>query len=164
MTIGIFSDVHDNLASLTKAFSLLQAKGVQKAVFCGDFCSPIVAKFMGSFGGEIHCVFGNGDGDRFMIARIANSECRNLVLHGESAEIELDGRRIAINHYPLLGRALAHTGDYNAVFSGHTHIAHQEYVKECLWLNPGEIMAWKGDATLALYETTSNTANIVSVG
>src|SRR5260221_5344795 len=164
MLIGVFSDVHDNLANLKAAFELLRGKGIQKAIFCGDFCSPIVAKIMGSFGGEIHCVFGNGDGDRFTISRLATSECRNVVLHGESAEIELDGKRIAVNHYPLLGRALAHTGDYSAVFSGHTHVAHHEYIKNCLWLNPGEIMGWKGAPSLALYETSNNTANIVTVG
>ena len=160
MKIAIFSDVHDNLLSLTKALSYFEAAKVKKAVFCGDFCSPIVAKVMGSFGGEIHCVFGNGDGDRFTIARVANSESRNLILHGEYAEIQLGGKRIAINHYPLLGRSLAHTGDYDAVFSGHTHIATKEYIKNCLWLNPGEIMGWKGHPTIAYYETDDNSANI----
>ena len=161
MKIAIFSDVHDNLSSLTRAFSYFETENIRKAIFCGDFCSPIVAKVMGSFRGDIHCVFGNGDGDRFTVARVANTESRNLILHGEYAEIEVEGRRIAINHYPLLGRALAHTGDYDAVFSGHTHIASKEYVKNCLWLNPGEVMGWKATPTIACYETIDNSARIL---
>ena len=32
-----------------------------------------------------------------------------LVLHGEWAEIEIAGRRVAMTHYPLYGQALART-------------------------------------------------------
>ena len=76
----------------------------------------------------------------------------------------LGGVRIAVTHYPLYGRALAATGDYAAVFSGHTHEVRQERLGDCLWLNPGEVMGWKGPATCAVYDTATRQAEIVTLG
>ena len=163
MRIGVFSDVHDNLGNLRKMLELFKSRGIATLIFCGDFCSPIPARVMGRFPGEIHCVFGNGDGDRFTIANVARTDSPNLRLHGEHAELTFDGVRIAVTHYPLYGRALARTGDYDAVFSGHTHEVKEERVNGCLWLNPGEILGWKGDATCAIYDAETRRAEIVRI-
>jgi len=162
MLIGVFSDVHDNLENLHKALSVFKARGAEALIFCGDFCSPIPSRVMGGeFDGDIHVVFGNGDGDPFMISNIANTQYPNLKLHGQHAELELGGVKIAVTHYPFYAQALARTGDYQAVFSGHTHVQHEERFGDCLWLNPGEILGWKGKATCAIYDTTTNSAEII---
>ena len=163
MLIGVFSDSHDNLTNIEKTLSIFKERGISTLIFCGDFCSPIPARVMGSFDGEIHCVFGNGDGDPFTISKFAKEEFPNLILHGQHAELELGGKKIAVTHYPLYGQALARTGDYDAVFSGHTHELHEEKIGECLWLNPGEVMGWKGKATIAVYDTDSNSAEIITL-
>lgn len=163
MFIGVLSDVHDQLENLKTALNLFQSRGIITLVFCGDFCSPIPARVIGSFGGQVHCVFGNGDGDRFTISNIAKNDFPGLKLHGESADIELEGTRFAVTHYPFYAQALARTGDYRAVFSGHTHAAHIEYFGETLWLNPGEILGFKGQATCAVYEPVTNEAEIVKL-
>jgi hypothetical protein len=164
MLIGIFSDVHDNLENLRKALAIFTERGVQTLIFCGDFCSPIPSREMGGgFAGDIHVVFGNGDGDRFAIANAAKTMYPNLKLHGEHAELDLDGVKIAVTHYPLYGQALARTGDYAAVFSGHTHVAHQERFGDCLWLNPGEVLGWKGSPSCAIYNTVTHSAEMVSL-
>jgi putative phosphoesterase len=164
MLIGVFSDVHDNLGNLRKALQIFKQRGAKALIYCGDFCSPIPARVMGAeFGGDIHCVFGNGDGDRFAISNIAKSQYSNLKLHGEHAELEFEGAKIAVTHYPFYAKALARTGDYQAVFSGHTHELHEERVGNCLWLNPGEILGWRGEATCAVYDTTSNTAEVITL-
>ncbi|MFN0213654.1 MAG: YfcE family phosphodiesterase [Saprospiraceae bacterium] len=160
MLIGVFSDVHDNLKNLEKVLAFYSHNKVKTLIFCGDFCSPIPARMIGAFKNTVHCVFGNGDGDKFSITKLAYTEFPNLIVHGEYAEIEIEGAKIAITHYPLYGKALAGTGNYNAVFSGHTHELHQEYIGECLWLNPGEVLAWKGKGTFATYNTETNTAEI----
>ena len=116
----------------------------------------------GEFDGDIHVVFGNGDGDPFLISNIANTQYPNLKLHGQHAELEFEGAKIAVTHYPFYAKALARTGDYQAVFSGHTHVQHEERFGDCLWLNPGEILGWKGDATCAIYDTATNSAEIFS--
>ena len=164
MIVGVFSDVHDNLDNLRKALEIFKANQAECLIFCGDFCSPIPARVMGeAFAGDIHVVFGNGDGDRFAISNVANTTYPNLNLHGEHAELDLAGNKVAVTHYPFYAQALARTGDYQAVFSGHTHQLHEERIGDCLWLNPGEVLGWQGQATCALYDTVTNTATIVSL-
>jgi uncharacterized protein len=123
MRIGVFSDVHDHRENLDKALTLYKGEGIDTLFFCGDFCSPIPAKMMGDFQGQIHCVFGNGDGDRLTISKVPNL---NFQAQGEHAVVELPEAKIAVTHYPLYGDALARTGDYQAVFSGHTHQLHEQ--------------------------------------
>ncbi|MGD9369731.1 MAG: YfcE family phosphodiesterase, partial [Desulfobacteraceae bacterium] len=151
MLIGIFSDVHDNLDNLGKALEIFKTRGVEALIFCGDFCSPIPSRAMaGKFDGDIHCVFGNGDGDRFAISNVAHSQYANLKLHGEYAELEFGRVMVAVTHYPFYAKALARTGDYQAVFSGHTHERHEERIGDCLWVNPGEVLGWQGRPSCAV--------------
>ena len=72
------------------------------------------------------------------MSKIARADATNVILHGEWAALTFDGARIAVTHYPFYAEALAQTGDYRAVFSGHTHVQHDERIGDCLWLNPGE--------------------------
>jgi putative phosphoesterase len=164
MKIGVFSDVHDNLRNLAQALDHFAQRGIHTLIFCGDFCSPIPAREIGSYDGDVHCVFGNGDGDRFAISSWAAINAPRMKLHGEHAELEIDGHRIAVTHYPFYGQALARTGDYRAVFSGHTHVRHQEHFGRCLWLNPGEILGFKGEASCAVYDTDAGLAEYLMLG
>ena len=156
MRIGVLSDIHDNLNGLRAALEVFSSQDIGTLLFLGDFCSPIPARVLAGFDGEVHCVFGNGDGDRFAIARFAAEGAPNLNLHGEHAELELGGRRIALTHFPLYGSALARTGDYDVVFSGHTHQRHEERFGDCLWVNPGEILGWKGTPSAAVYDAAAH--------
>ena len=163
MLIGIFSDVHDNITNLNKMTSIFKSYNVETLIFCGDFCSPIPSRILGEYDGMVHCVFGNGDGDRFSMLNIANTISKNVKLHGEHAELDLDKIKIAVTHYPLYGQALAKTGDYRAVFSGHTHEYHKELIGDCLWLNPGEVMGHFGKATCAIYDTSIHEVNRIEL-
>jgi predicted phosphodiesterase len=69
--------------------------------------------------------------------------------------VELDERRVAVNHYPQIARGLAYSGNYHLVCYGHDHNAHEERIGECLFLNPGEVMGMKGRRTLAIVETST---------
>ncbi len=161
MRIGVFSDVHDHLDNLERALGRFEEGGMRTLLFLGDFCSPIPARRIGTYRGEVHCVFGNGDGDRFAILKLASEPGSALRLHGEHAEVEIAGRALALTHYPLYGRALARTGDYAAVFSGHTHEAHVERFGDCLWVNPGDLLGLKGAPSVAVYDTDTGTAEIL---
>lgn len=164
MLIGVFSDVHDNLENLRKALTIYKERSVQSLIFCGDFCSPIPSRVMGNeFTGDIHAVFGNGDGDRFAISNVARTQFSNLKLYGEYTELEFAGIKVAVTHYPFYAKALARTGDYQAVFSGHTHAQSEERIGDCLWLNPGEILGWQGAPTCAIYDTMANSATIITL-
>ena len=164
MLIGVFSDVHDHLDNLRETLKVFKEREVEALIFCGDFCSPIPARLVAEeFEGDIHCVFGNGDGDRFAMLSAANSQYPNLKLHGEYAELEVEWGKVAVTHYPFYARALALSEDYVAVFSGHTHEAHIETMGSCLWLSPGDVMGWKGKATCAIYDDHVNEGQIVTL-
>lgn len=164
MNVGVLSDIHDQLENLDRALKLLAGQGVRTLLFCGDFCSPIPARLLGTYDGNVHCVFGNGDGDRFRMLQARESgDADALRLHGEHAEIEVEGRRVALTHFPLYGSALARTGDYDAVFSGHTHEPREERFGEALWVNPGEILGWKGAPTVYLWDTEQNDGRFLEV-
>jgi len=164
MLIGVFSDVHDNIGNLQRALEIFNKHGVSALIFCGDFCSPIPVRVMGAgFDGDIHVVFGNNDGDRFQMSAVAQNQFPNLKLHGEYAALELGGAKIAVTHYPFYAQALASTGDYQAVFSGHSHEHSEEHIGDCLWLSPGEVLGWTGNPTIAIYDTETNTARIIGL-
>jgi putative phosphoesterase len=164
MLIGVLSDIHDHLDNLEWALGEFRARGIETLFFLGDFCSPIPSRVLGGYPGVVHCVFGNGDGDRFAIRGFASAGFEALKLHGEWAEVEVGGRKAALTHYPFYARALARTGDYDAVFSGHTHERHEEVLGDTLWVNPGEILGWKGPATCVVWDTETNTAEFVERG
>lgn len=164
MLVGVLSDIHDNLENLDRALGLLDREGVETVLFCGDFCSPIPARSLGAYEGVVHAVFGNGDGDRYRILQAADTgQAPALRLHGEHAELQVAGRQVALTHFPLYGQALARTGDYAAVFSGHTHETREDRLGETLWVNPGEILGWKGPATLYLWDPAENEGRTVEL-
>jgi predicted phosphodiesterase len=72
MIIGVCADIHDHLDNLRKMLVIFAERQVEAIIFCGDFCSPIPSRVItAEFKGDIHCVFGNGDGDRFLIDGVA---------------------------------------------------------------------------------------------
>ncbi|MDH5605763.1 MAG: metallophosphoesterase [Anaerolineae bacterium] len=154
MKIAVISDTHDNIWKLAEAVPKLQE--ADAVIHCGDLCSPFVVKQLGEglAGKPVHIVWGNNDGDQRMLAQIAGSY-ENITIHGELAELVMAEKKIAVNHYPRVGRALARSGDYHLVCYGHDHTAHEEIIGSSLLLNPGEIMGLNGKSTLAIYSTES---------
>lgn len=163
MSVGVLSDIHDNLENLSKALAEFRSRGIETLFFLGDFCSPIPSRTLGGYPGRVHCVFGNGDGDRFAIRNVVDDGFGSLVLHGEWAELEIERRSVALTHYPFYARALARTGDYDAVFSGHTHQRHEERIRDTLWVNPGEVLGWKGRPSCAVWDPGSNSIEFVEL-
>lgn len=164
MRLGVFSDVHDNLDGLKAAISRFEKEGIEEAVFCGDFCSPIPSIIMGESKLKIHAVFGNTD-DRPKITKFADTKYPNLKVYQDSdpSELILPDGNIAFYHFPWPALALAKTGEYKAVFYGHTHEQKSEKVGDCLFFNPGEIMKWKGGPDCAIYDSDSNSAEFISL-
>lgn len=161
--VGVLSDIHDNLTKLERALAIFRERSIGTLFFLGDFCSPIPSRVLGGYPGTVHCVFGNGDGDRFAVQAAASTGKSALVLHGEWAEVEVGGRRAALTHYPFYARALARTGDYDAVFHGHTHQPTEERIGNTLLVNPGEVMGWQGAPSVAVWDTETNTVTFVDL-
>jgi putative phosphoesterase len=151
MKIAVLSDSHDNIWKLREA--LPQLKEADAVIHCGDLCAPFMIRELGEglTGIPIHVVWGNNDGDTFLISKIAQS-FPDIELHGQLAELDFNGFSVAVNHYPRIGQALAKSGMYDLVCYGHDHIAHEEKVQNCLLINPGELMGMKGPSTFVLVD------------
>ncbi len=157
MLVGILSDIHDNVPALRSALSELQAADC--LICCGDLCSPFVINELGKgFAKDIHIVFGNNDGDLF---RITNNS-RNyphIQLHGEMAELTLDGCRFGINHYDTIGRVFADSDRYDVVCFGHNHQFEISRVNQTTVINPGEILGTlSGSSTYVTWDTQAKQA------
>lgn len=154
MRAVVLSDIHDHLARLREALGRVDE--ADALLCCGDLCAPFVVDVLAEgFEGPVHVVFGNNDGDPFRISRAAAGHER-VRLWGEFAELpseEFDGRRIALHHFPEVGRALAESDRYDLVCFGHSHEWELERRGETLALNPGEIMGRFGSSSWAIYDT-----------
>lgn len=162
MRIAVLSDIHDNIWKLARLLEQVQGEA-DVLIFCGDFCAPFTLRQIAEgFTGPIHVVFGNNDGDPLLLSQVA-STFRHVTLHGPFAEVDLDGRRVAVTHYPQIGKALLKSGLYDLVCYGHSHGA--EVVREgrTVGINPGEVMGRFGRSTYGLYDTASGEAEIREV-
>jgi uncharacterized protein len=153
VNIGVISDSHDHVENLRRVLDGLRSDGVETILHCGDFCAPFILYELEEVGVPVHCVFGNVDGDRHLMTRIALTELEHVQIHGETAELEVGGLRIAMNHFPALAEGLAHTRRFDLVAYGHTHEGEIRRVGKCVLLNPGEIMGRKGTPGWAVVDT-----------
>jgi putative phosphoesterase len=165
MVFGVLSDIHDNLKNLATAIDLLKARQVNELVFCGDFCAPFAAKQLAEGGFKVHAVFGNNDGDRYMIQKVT-SGFPDFQIYGEYIGdtenlLTIDGTRIAVTHYPFYAKSLAKTGWYDCVFYGHNHKADKQKFGNCLLMNPGEIAGVFGQPSFAVFNTNLKSSEIV---
>lgn len=157
MAIAILSDIHEHRDNLMTALATINANpDVEALLFCGDFCAPPLAMALATgFAKPIHVVFGNNDGDRFMIAKLMQGH-PHVTLHGEHAAIEIGGRKIAMTHYPFYGEALGKSGDFDLACFGHDHEARILEFGSNLAVNPGSIIGNKTPPSLAVYDTDAH--------
>ena len=83
MEIAIVSDIHDNLKNLTTLLDICEAREIQHLICCGDLCSPFVIGALGESNLNCYIVFGNNDGDKFNMLRLAE-QYKNLKLFGKT--------------------------------------------------------------------------------
>jgi putative phosphoesterase len=143
MKIAIVSDTHDNVANFNKAIDFLNKEKIEVMLHCGDICNQqTIDEASEKFKGEIYWVRGNGD--------------HHLDLVPEKMEIVLGGKKIAWVHFPEIAKKLAESGNYDAVFYGHTHRPWEETIGKCRLVNPGELAGQRYKPCFALYDTGTN--------
>lgn len=174
MLVGIVSDIHDRLENLDAALVRIRSAGAEALICCGDLCSPFVVPRLsrGFPDGPITIVFGNNDGDRYRITSFAMRETDaagtpRMEVAGESATLELGGKRVFVHHFHDVGALVAAGGQFDVVCYGHNHdFTALRHPGGTLEINPGAVMGWhptRGDipSTFALYDTDRNEARIV---
>jgi putative phosphoesterase len=165
MLVPILSDSHDNLDTLRTILAQCKERGFTNGIHLGDFCSPFSVDLLVESGITWTCVWGNNDGDRL---RNTIRASHGAVHMGENdfREVEMEGKKLFLTHYPEIGRIAALSGQYDAVFHGHNHVAAQEVImtEHCATLlaNPGEVCGWRfGKPSFGIYNTESNTFEII---
>jgi len=97
VNIGVISDSHDNIDKINKAISLLNERGVEFVVHCGDIVSPFAAIPFKNLKCDYIGVFGNNDGDLLMINMVTSNRFYKM-----PKKIELDNKSIIIFHEPFI--------------------------------------------------------------
>ncbi len=168
MLIGIIADTHDNVPNLLKAIKAFNEKKVDLVLHCGDWVSPFMPDFCGDLQAKIVSVWGNNEGGIYRFLTRHQKKKWNIDFQNRSVELELDGRKIIAYHgdsKPLL-KALIDCQKYDAVFSGHTHVALIAKEGKTLHVNPGSTSGLSeskivDEITVAVYNTKTNQAGII---
>ncbi|MEM2869332.1 MAG: metallophosphoesterase [Thermoplasmata archaeon] len=161
MLIGLISDTHDSLPAVEAAALVMRKRGVGLVLHAGDIVAPFVAPALAKAGVRVVAVYGNNDGERAGLKK-RFKEIGELA--GDLAEVDPEGRRVAVYHGTerALADALTGCGRYDLVVLGHTHEPRIERRGRTLVVNPGEACGYlTGKRTLALVDTGSMEAELV---
>ncbi len=145
MKVCIVSDSHDRRDLLKAAVTEAKQLGASAVLHAGDVVAPTALRPLQELGLPVHVIHGNNEGDIYAMMMLAQEPNSVIHYHGMEAGIELGGRRIFIVHYPHYARAMALTGDWDLVCTGHDHhpdisrIESPVTGKECVIANPGSI-------------------------
>jgi putative phosphoesterase len=116
---------------------MLQSLDVDRVLHCGDIGSAEVVALFAPWPTDF--VFGNCDANRAeLTAAIAE---HGLTCRREFGALEIEGRRIALlhSHDGARFREALHSGAWDLVCYGHTHVASIDRYGETLAINPGAL-------------------------
>jgi uncharacterized protein len=151
--IAVMSDSHDNICNMRKAVSIIRDEGAGMIIHCGDFVAPFMLIELEKAGIPVHCVFGNNDGDQYLLTRLSLTSLKNITLHGLVGEVDAGGFSVAFTHQGIVGEGLASTAKYNMVCFGHSHVYLEKKQGDTILLNPGELMGKDGSPGFCLVDT-----------
>jgi putative phosphoesterase len=168
MKIAVISDTHDHKDNILKAVSIMNEKNVDALIHCGDYVAPFVKRWFDGLNDNIknnfYGVFGNNDGERVGLKIILKGVCDII---GMEINREFDGKKVFAAHMPSANsiEALASSGKYDILLSGHTHnVVNKKYENGVLAVNPGEACGYLTDkATFAIIDTAKMEAEVIEL-
>ena len=168
MKLAVISDTHDHRDNILKAVSIMNERNVDALIHCGDYIAPFVKRWFNGLNDRIkenfYGVYGNNDGEKLFLKQNLGKIC-NLV--GLEIIKEFDGKKIFAAHMPTPETidALANSGKFNIVLTGHTHaVVNKKYDNGVLVVNPGEACGYLSDkATFAIIDTDKMEAEIIEL-
>lgn len=164
MKIALLSDVHDRDLKLLAALEAAKELGCTHLFFMGDFATVSTFRLLcEEWKHGIDAVFGNNEYDWDAFHRVANRHA-HVTLHGTIGCVTTeDGRRCYLTHLPWKALQAAESGQYDAVFYGHTHCADITQMGACLLVNPGEIQGRQAKPSIGVYDTTEHQVALYNV-
>jgi len=161
MIVAVMGDSHDNIWNLKKALKIIKNEGAGMIIHCGDFVAPFMAKELHEAGIPVHGVFGNNDGDQYLLTKLSLTTLTNITFHGLVGQVDIDDFNIAFTHERIVGEGLASGGNFKMACFGHSHEYFLKEIGSTILLNPGEIMGKDGRPGFCLLDT--DTAEIKRV-
>jgi len=137
MRLGILSDTHDRVPFIEKAVKVFNASDIDLVIHLGDYCAPFSLRPLGGLQMDWIGVFGNNDGEIQGLLKASEGRIKNGNL-----SLEIEGKRIFIDHVNPLRRSLAASGDFDLILYGHTHKPEVYTEGGCLCVNPGEVCGY----------------------
>jgi len=164
MKIAILSDSHDHIPNFTRAINRANAAEAELLIHCGDLISPFMLQYLFRFTGPIHLIYGNNAGDQHLISSRCATDFDRITHHGIEGSLEADGLQIGFNHYPALARGMAASGQFDLVCCGHNHRYGVEQLRDCLLINPGDLLGKDEYPGFVLFETRDRSHERIVVG
>lgn len=159
MKIGLISDTHDNVVMIHKAVDLFNGAAVDLVLHAGDYVSPFSLKPLLELECDMLGVWGNNDGDRIALDRVAQGRIMTSPYIGTYF-----GKKILLGHYLMTLEALISSQTYHIIIYGHTHKPELRKEGQTLIINPGECGGWlSGKSTVAVVELDTQTAKILEL-
>ena len=142
MILGILSETHGSVVRTKAAIKLLKSKNIGTVLHCGDIGSEgVLIELIAELQSDqipFYAVLGNVDFD---------DEYQHLLKPGEFdilgrfADLTLAEKRLAIihgDHMAKLQDTIA-SGQYDYVFTGHTHVKEDRHQGNTRVINPGAV-------------------------
>jgi putative phosphoesterase len=141
----------------------IQERGAEAVIHCGDFIAPFMLKELDQAHIPVHGVFGNNDGDQYLLTKLSMTEFSYINLYGLMGELTLADFRVAFTHYRAVADGLAASKQFDLVCFGHSHEAFHEKVGNTDLLNPGEVMGKDGSPGFYMVDTSARKYEPVSL-
>jgi len=100
-------------------------------------------------------VLGNGD-DKALL----NLKKENLFIFEKTGFLEIEGKKIAITHFPILANDLAKEEKYDFIFYGHLHFPREKKKGKSLLINPGNLAGVFFPASFAVLDLEKNKVSL----
>ena len=155
MKIAIVSDIHDHINHLLQALVTADEAGCEHMIFLGDMVhSSTFTLLTEEWKKPLDLVIGNNEYEIEAFHDIA-AAAPHVTLHGDYGAITIGSRRIFFCHLPSLAQQAVNTGQFDAVFYGHTHCADIRVSGATLLANPGEVYGRQSIPGIGVYDTDS---------
>jgi putative phosphoesterase len=137
MLVGILSDTHDRVAATTAALEALRKAGSEFFIHCGDVGGQKIFDLMAGL--PLAFVWGNTDLASPELEHYAES--LGLKCHGNFADLDLDGTKIAVTHGDdaAILKKIVTEKRHQYLLHGHTHVARDQTIDGLRWINPGAV-------------------------
>ena len=158
--IGILSDTHDNVENILKAIKIFENVNVDFIIHCGDVVAPATLRFFKGIHTKV--VKGNCDGD-IEHFKIVLEEIGGEYL-GEIGELEISGKKILVYHGDDQNklRGFIDKGEYDYIFTGHTHKGRDEKIGRTRVVNPGAHY-YGAENTVVLFDLNRDKVKFINV-